>query len=1055
MPQGDDASGPGNWPACPAMQVYIGVEARFQYGMEWWRVSLLLASYQITRAVANGVMPRLGHVAGHAAGAAAGLAGYLVQGASRGRVQLFWGSTMTIALSEVIVPMQQYVKQEVGPLGAVRLCEALRLQYASNVAGTSVGFLGCAVLYHWGSGVSGVARLGAALEAAELAALAAFLALPFARPDPPRPASLAPGPAGARTSGAKQAAPREQGGCRAGLDGDALPAPAREGGGALELQQLASATDAPDGLDPSAPRPAGSGSGGGSGGGSRSTAAAAAPPPVPWISYVVVATFAVQALCIGCVLSTAPILYHNTYQLDLSCVGLLFGAGETAGTLILLARVPASRQQRLRRIFRAPVNLMVTLALVGCTTLLYIVPSRWVAMAATVSVMALNDLATSMCTELQGGSVHEAHYLGINVAGNLARRVGNTCTALLGPLLYCVAPWVPFVAVGAATLAWVGVLAAAMSARAREAAELDTAAAGGSKPPPRRRGLGYYLHNRTFVSSELAMLEHQQQQRRHPQHQQHSRGCKKAHRRRSCGYLAMAAEGLTEYELARLEQVRRNQEKLQAMGIPALARELMPPKPAPAVKPKGLSTRKRRLTEDAAAPRRASSRLRGETAEGGEVLSERAGKVTVAHVKRGGHGRASPLEPPPPKERHPKGDLPFRSTNATPATDEAFIQLLAHLSSSAPAGAASPPAAGGRPRARGGAGKGAHAPLGAAQAARLALAQDDVAKVTKEAVAHLAFHPTTSTLLLAASDKQGNVGLWHCNHGKCELLVQAARQPPILAQQQQAVADGAGRSAGAAGDAAAGAAAATGREQQLEAEEEQFDGVLLTSPHYQYISGLKWAGGAAAAAQLFTVSYDGSARALDVATGTSQLLLSTEDAEFSAFDVTADGRRAPTAVLGDNDGELCVLDCRANAPAAQGLTVAARKVNTVSIDVSERLVATASTDTAGSQRIVSTSFDNTVRVWDARAGLAQLVRVKHNNNTGRYIMPFRAQWTPAADGFVVGSMQRCLDVFDASGALLSSLGSEHMTAIPARACLHPGLPAMAGATASGRLHLFR
>lgn len=290
---------------------------------------------------------------------------------------------------------------------------------------------------------------------------------------------------------------------------------------------------------------------------------------------------------------------------------------------------------------------------------------------------------------------------------------------------------------------------------------------------------------------------------------------------------------------------------------------------------------------------------------------------------------------------------------------------------------------------------------------------------------------------------------------------------------------------------ARGAAAATGREQQLEAEEEQFDGVLLTSPHYQYISGLKWAGGAAAAAQLFTVSYDGSARALDVATGTSQLLLSTEDAEFSAFDVTADGR---TAVLGDNDGELCVLDCRANAPAAQGLTVAARKVNTVSIDVSERLVATASTDTAvrvwdlrklskgggshhkpkpvhsaahdascqgayfapdGSQRIVSTSFDNTVRVWDARAGLAQLVRVKHNNNTGRYIMPFRAQWTPAADGFVVGSMQRCLDVFDASGALLSSLGSEHMTAIPARACLHPGLPAMAGATASGRLHLFR
>ena len=32
----------------------------------------------------------------------------------------------------------------------------------------------------------------------------------------------------------------------------------------------------------------------------------------------------------------------------------------------------------------------------------------------------------------------------------------------------------------------------------------------------------------------------------------------------------LAEEGLTEYELARLEQVRRNQAKLAALGIPAL-----------------------------------------------------------------------------------------------------------------------------------------------------------------------------------------------------------------------------------------------------------------------------------------------------------------------------------------------------------------------------------------------------------------------------------------------------------------------------------------------------
>lgn len=39
--------------------------------------------------------------------------------------------------------------------------------------------------------------------------------------------------------------------------------------------------------------------------------------------------------------------------------------------------------------------------------------------------------------------------------------------------------------------------------------------------------------------------------------------------------------------------------------------------------------------------------------------------------------------------------------------------------------------------------------------------------------------------------------------------------------------------------------------------------------------------------------------------------------------------------------------------------------------------------TAGSQRIVSTSRDNTLRIWDARKDLAPGPVMKHNNNTGR------------------------------------------------------------------------
>ena len=61
---------------------------------------------------------------------------------------------------------------------------------------------------------------------------------------------------------------------------------------------------------------------------------------------------------------------------------------------------------------------------------------------------------------------------------------------------------------------------------------------------------------------------------------------------------------------------------------------------------------------------------------------------------------------------------------------------------------------------------------------------------------------------------------------------------------------------------------------------------------------------------------------------------------------------------------------------------------------------------AGSQRVVSTSRDDTLRVWDARQDLSQLASMKHYNNTGRWVVPFRGVWGPASDTVIVGSMKR-------------------------------------------------
>lgn len=390
----------------------------------------------------------------------------------------------------------------------------------------------------------------------------------------------------------------------------------------------------------------------------------------------------------------------------------------------------------------------------------------------------------------------------------------------------------------------------------------------------------------------------------------------------------------------------------------------------------------------------------------------------------------------------------------------------------------------------------------AAEMKRLQLVPDDVAKVTKDATTHLAFHPTTDTLIIACADKKGNVGLWHVNEGQYELPAEARTAEPLLKRaavasegaseapategKEQAATSGAvsldGPAAG--GNAAGGDSGSSSG----------FDGVLaLAPPHYEYICGLKWAGGSGRGASLFTASYDGSLRRLDVARGVSELVVSSEDAEYSCMDVTSDGR---TALLGDNEGAVVLVDTRqAPAPASGGgaLTVHGKKVNTLSIEpLQEQVFATASTDTSirlwdlrawgkgakplataghsqacqaalfapdGSRRLVSTSFDNTVRVWDgaATAGLAQRLSIKHDNNTGRWVLPFRAVWTPAADGVIIGNMKRFVDIFDAdNGSMLAQLSSEHMTAIASRNAVHPaGLPVLASATNSGRIHVYR
>lgn len=583
------------------------------------------------------------------------------------------------------------------------------------------------------------------------------------------------------------------------------------------------------------------------------------------------------------------------------------------------------------------------------------------------------------------------------------------------------------------------------------------------------------------------------------------------------------SEGLSEYEQKRLEQIKFNDERMRALGLQALSSALLaearPPRPT--AKPKGLSTKRKR--SEVAPPRRESLRMQGKSPDGTQVYSERQGQVVLIN------GEAVRFRPDAvlldaaavdgSRSRHdPAPQLRLVCDRASPATDEAFLALLCHLGGAA-LGADDKPrggdGGGGSEAERGdqtdaaeqegGQATGlatrrrrrAAAPAAkptverrrlptAQQLAGLALRGEDVAKVTRSGIAHLAFHPTTHTLLLATGDKGGSLGLWHVDHDSW--------QGP-WGISERAIEDGGwcDVQAPAGSPAAAGGAALEAEPDAAEAEPAlAFEGVLAAAPHRQYVSGLRWVGGAGGAVRLLTSSYDGSVRSLDPGNGSFQLLHSDDEAGFSAMDATADGG---LIVLADSDGRLHFLDPRARAAAAPAAPdVHARKINTVHFDPgAEQCFATSSTDKAvcvwdvralgaamqpllrgehaascqgayfapdGSRRLATTSFDDTVRVWDAARGgpaLPQLLNVAHNNKTGQYILPFRAVWTPAADALVIGSMSdRAVDVLDAAtGRRLAALRCEAMTAIPARSCVHPVLPALAAGTASGRAHVFR
>ncbi|KAH8885571.1 WD40 repeat-like protein [Thozetella sp. PMI_491] len=261
---------------------------------------------------------------------------------------------------------------------------------------------------------------------------------------------------------------------------------------------------------------------------------------------------------------------------------------------------------------------------------------------------------------------------------------------------------------------------------------------------------------------------------------------------------------------------------------------------------------------------------------------------------------------------------------------------------------------------------------------------------------------------------------------------------------------------------------------------------------------------------VFTSSYDSSIRKLDLEKQVSTQVFApqdpSEDLPISAIDMAESD---PNVILFSTlNGAVGRHDIRTEAVDAEIWGLADHKIGGFSIHpLQPHLIATASLDrtlkiwdlrkisgkgelrhpaligehtsrlsvshaswSAGGH-IATSSYDDRIKIYDFKDASSWGVavdlteeqmtpahQIPHNNQTGRWVTILKPQWQAhPRDGqhrFVIGNMNRFVDVYASNGEQLAQLGGDGITAVPAVAHFHPTLDWVAGGNSSGKLSLW-
>ncbi|KAB5511729.1 WD repeat-containing protein [Coniochaeta sp. 2T2.1] len=338
-------------------------------------------------------------------------------------------------------------------------------------------------------------------------------------------------------------------------------------------------------------------------------------------------------------------------------------------------------------------------------------------------------------------------------------------------------------------------------------------------------------------------------------------------------------------------------------------------------------------------------------------------------------------------------------------------------------------------------------------------------KIVPQRIYSMGFHPTEEKPIIFAGDKEGNMGVFD-----------ASQEPEVDDDDEEADYP----------DPAISAFKSHAR--------------TITAFHFHPSDSNS----------VYSASYDSSIRKLDLEKGVSLDVFAPadpkEDLPISAIDMGADN---PNLIFFSTlQGSFGRHDLRTEALDAEIWSLLDHKIGGFSLHpLHPHLFATASLDrtlkiwdlrkitgkgnlrhpallgehesrlsvshaswSSGGQ-IATSSYDDTIKIYNfADAGswnggqdltekdMKPAHSIRHNNQTGRWVTILKPQWqTRPRDGlqkFVIGNMNRFVDVFAADGEQLAQLDGDGITAVPAVAHFHPSLDWVAGGTASGKLCLW-